>query len=354
MACGCVDDKTGVQNLVVIDKKPRTSWAAGCPKQNIASVDSKQRDSGVRPLQQLLLLEKFPLEWKCRGKFLQTYHWIIDTSWYLLLSNMISHELSSSLAALFIYTHIYGTRMYMLFFQLATQWLWFDGRQSCQPQQTWSVWPCLHHQQTMASTKLWPTVMLPNGQLGCVTMGKPQVFDGVCQGVWNKFGSGDRAILQRLRLKISPVRIFASGFKHHPFIARVPQVLPCAKDFLWNWYESWSQCHVRQEFQALTSIRFPARYFLRCFFFCTSCNKNSWIPLLLSYGLVQLPTSKSSVFPEKPTTFSRAGWFPTVITCHIKARDAQKEDPHHSQQNSAKDMPPPQGLERSGCSWYKP
>lgn len=67
---GSIDDKTAAQNLVVIDKKKSLGFFQPLsPKQNIASVDSKERDSAVRPLQQLLLLEeKIALEWKCRGQ----------------------------------------------------------------------------------------------------------------------------------------------------------------------------------------------------------------------------------------------------------------------------------------------
>lgn len=160
---GSIDDKTAAQNLVVIDKKKSLGFFQPLsPKQNIASVDSKERDSAVRPLQQLLLLEeKIALEWKCRGQVspkISLNHW----SWYLLLSNMMSHELSSkwfsSSMYVYIYISIYGTRMrpYVCFGFFSTlpihDKLISMGSQSCKPQQTWSIWPCLHHQQTMAST----------------------------------------------------------------------------------------------------------------------------------------------------------------------------------------------------------
>lgn len=162
---GSIDDKTAAQNLVVIDKKKSLGFFQPLsPKQNIASVDSKERDSAVRPLQQLLLLEeKIALEWKCRGQVspkISLNHW----SWYLLLSNMMSHEVSSKwfsssmYVCIYIYISIYGTRMrpYVCFGFFSTlpihDKLISLGSQSCKPQQTWSIWPCLHHQQTMAST----------------------------------------------------------------------------------------------------------------------------------------------------------------------------------------------------------
>lgn len=163
--------------------------------------------------------------------------------------------------------------------------------------------------------KLWPTKWCcqTGKQIakGCVVLWeKIQLFDGVCHvsGTWG--------------LRFPRAKNICKWFQlHHPerMLVCHTKSSMCFQHFLWNWYQSWSQmpCQTRVSGSHINQKSCPR--LSKVLLFYTSCNKNSWIPLLWSYGLVLLPTSKSSsqvFFPEKPTTFSRAGWFPTVITCH--------------------------------------
>lgn len=151
---GSRDDKTAAQNLVFNwQKKVLGFFQPLSPKQNIASVDSKERDSAVRPLQQLLLLNG-----SAGGSFSKDimesliHHTYLDTYCCLIWCLMNSHL--NNLAALCIYIRDpYAPVCMLCFFTLPIHdKLISMGSQSCKPQQTWSIWPCLHHQQTMAST----------------------------------------------------------------------------------------------------------------------------------------------------------------------------------------------------------
>ena len=207
--------------------------------------------------------------------------------------------------------------MYVLVFCSPCQSMtsWFDGSQSCQPQQTWSIWPCLHHQQTMASTsfgrrsdaakrasKLQKAVLFYGKNSSC-SMESAKV-----SGTWGLRFPRAKNIYKWFQL-------------HHPerMLVCHTESSMCFQHFLWNWYQSWGQMPCQTRVSGSHINQKSCQILSKMLLLYTSCNKNSWIPLLWSYGLVLLPTSKSSsqvFFPEKPTTFSRAGWFPTVITCH--------------------------------------
>lgn len=160
--------------------------------------------------------------------------------------------------------------MFWVFFHLANPWQAdFDGEPILQAPTNMKHLAMSASPTNHGVDKLWPTKWCcqTGKQIakGCVVLWeKFQWFDGVCQvsGTWGLRFPRAKNIYKWFQL-------------HHPerMLVCHAKSSMCFQHFLWNWYQSWSQCHVRKEFQALTPIRNSASYFLRCFFLILSATK---------------------------------------------------------------------------------